>query len=149
MVPDVIERETRIDAPVERVWDVLTGIEHLGAWFGDAGAEGEVREGSTIRVRWAEHGAHHLLIEELEAPHRFVYRWAPGRLDEDPTEGTSTRVVFTLTPDQDGTLLRVVEQGFASLAVSEQQRAATHQGNSEGWPKELGHLTEYLARVAV
>ena len=39
MVPDKIERETFIAAPVERVWALITEAEHLGRWFGDAGAE--------------------------------------------------------------------------------------------------------------
>jgi uncharacterized protein YndB with AHSA1/START domain len=39
VVPEQIERETVIAAPVERVWALLTEAEHLGRWFGDAGAE--------------------------------------------------------------------------------------------------------------
>jgi hypothetical protein len=39
MVPDRTERETVINAPVERVWDLITEPEHVGRWFGDAGAE--------------------------------------------------------------------------------------------------------------
>ena len=45
MVPDQIERETVIAAPVERVWALLTEAEHLGRWFGDAGAEIDLRPG--------------------------------------------------------------------------------------------------------
>ena len=35
---DSIERTIYIDAPVERVWTIVTEPEHLGQWFGDAGA---------------------------------------------------------------------------------------------------------------
>jgi hypothetical protein len=36
--PERFQREIAIAAPPERVWEVLTQAEHLGAWFGDAGA---------------------------------------------------------------------------------------------------------------
>jgi uncharacterized protein YndB with AHSA1/START domain len=31
---DRIEREVTIDAPPERVWELVTEAEHLGRWFG-------------------------------------------------------------------------------------------------------------------
>ena len=37
-IPDQIEREVVIDAPVERVWALITAAEHVGAWFSEAGA---------------------------------------------------------------------------------------------------------------
>jgi uncharacterized protein YndB with AHSA1/START domain len=51
MVPDQIERETVINAPVERVWELITEAEHLGRWFGDAGAEIDLRPGGAMILR--------------------------------------------------------------------------------------------------
>ncbi len=51
---DTIEREIVIAAPPERVYAIVTQPEHMGQWFGDAGAE---REGDVITMRWAEYGA--------------------------------------------------------------------------------------------
>ena len=45
MTQDSIEREVTIEAPVERVWSVITEAEHVGRWFGDAGAEVDLRPG--------------------------------------------------------------------------------------------------------
>jgi uncharacterized protein YndB with AHSA1/START domain len=146
MVPDTIERETVIDAPVERVWEVLTGLEHLGQWFGDAGAEGEMRPGGIVTLRWSDYGAHPLRIETMEPPHRFAYRWAPAT--RELVDGQMTLVEFTLTPDGDGTRLQVVESGFAGLDLPEDVRERTFGSNTGGWPHELGHLVEYIAKVA-
>ena len=66
------------------------------------------------------------------------------RIERRP--GRSTLVEFTLAPDRDGTLLKVVESGFASLDVSPNQRATKLAGNTEGWQIEIGHLVDYLAR---
>ena len=54
MIPDRIERETVINAPVERVWELITEAEHLGRWFGDAGAEIDLRPGGALVLRWSE-----------------------------------------------------------------------------------------------
>lgn len=150
MVPDQIERETVINAPVERVWALITEAEHLGRWFGDAGAEIDLRPGGAIVLRWADHGTNRGRVVAVEPPTRFAYRWAPFKDPggEEPAEGNSTLVEFTLEPKGDGTLLRVVESGFASLATSDEQRAANHAGNTRGWEFETGELAEYAEQVA-
>ena len=53
-----------------------------------------------------------------------------------------------MQPEGDGTRLRVVESGFASLARSEEQRAKNFNGNSEGWEYETRELRECAEKVA-
>ena len=150
MVPDQIERDTIINAPVERVWALITEAEHLGRWFGDAGAEIDLRPGGAMDLRWSEYGTSRGRVVAVEPRTRFSYRWAPFREPggEEPVEGNSTLVEFTLQPDGDATRLRVVESGFASLATSAEQRAKNFNGNSEGWAHETGELREYAEKVA-
>src|SRR4051794_10721775 len=150
MVPDQIERETVIDAPLERVWALLTEPEHVGRWFGDAGATIDLRPGGEMAIRWSEHGINRARVVEVEPHSRFSYRWAPYKDPggDEPVEGNSTLVEFTLLPDGDGTRLRVVESGFSSLATSDEQRAENHAGNTRGWEQELGDLRDYAAKVA-
>ena len=151
MIPDQIERETVINAPVERVWTLLTEAEHLGRWFGDAGAEVDLRPGGAMVLRWTEHGTSRGRVVAVEPRTRFSYRWAPftDPGGEEPVEGNSTLVEFTLAPDGDATRLRVVESGFASLAASDEQRAQNHASNTGGWQAELGELADYAAKAAV
>jgi uncharacterized protein YndB with AHSA1/START domain len=151
MVPDHIERETTIEAPVERVWELLTRAEHVGRWFGDAGAEIDLRPGGEMVMHWRDYGSSRARIETVEPQRRFGYRWAPFKDPggAEPVAGNSTLVEFTLTPDGDATRLRVVESGFAALACSDEQRAKNLEGNTEGWASELGELAEYAGKVAV
>lgn len=151
MVPDRIERETFINAPVERVWTLITEAEHLGRWFGDAGAEIDLRPGGAMIVRWNRHGANHARVVAVEPHTRFAYRWAPfsDPGGDEPVDGNSTLVEFTLHPEGDGTRLRVVESGFASLATSVEQRARNHEGNTEGWQQETDELRRYAESVSV
>jgi uncharacterized protein YndB with AHSA1/START domain len=151
MVPDRIERETFIKAPIERVWALVTEAQHLGRWFGDAGAEIDLQPGGAMVVRWAEHGASRGRVVAVEPHTRFSYRWAPFKDPggEEPDEGNSTLVEFTLAPEGDGTRLRVVESGFASLAASEEQRAHNVRSNTGGWEHETDELRAYAEKVAI
>jgi uncharacterized protein YndB with AHSA1/START domain len=147
---DQIEREVVIDASAERVWELVTEAEHLGRWFGDAGAEVDLRPGGAMALHWTEHGTARGRIEAVEPQRLFAFRWAPFKDPSglDPTEANSTRVEFTLVAEGDGTRLRVVESGFDMLDCSEEQRSANLEGNTEGWRLELGELQDYTTRVA-
>ncbi len=79
-------------------------------------------------------------VERVEEPTVFAYTWQlPDLPMDDPRR---TYVEFTLEPDGDGTLLRVVETGFAQLPVD--TRSQTYDSHSEGWSRELAELTEFL-----
>jgi uncharacterized protein YndB with AHSA1/START domain len=141
MAIDTIEREIVIAAPVERVWEIVTQPEHMGRWFGDAGAE---RDGDVIRMRWEKYGEAELRVVRAEAPNVFAYRWdanVPGIGD--------TLVEFTLTPEDSGTRVRVVESGWMSLRTSDDERERLRQDNAGGWVQELGDLERYAQTVTV
>ena len=148
-IPDQIEREVVIKAPVERVWALITEAEHVGTWFGEAGAEIDLRPGGEMSMSWEEHGTVHARIERVDPPRVFSYRWAPypDPGGKEPVEGNSTLVEFTLAEEGDATRLRVVESGFTTLDATEEQRLKLREGNVEGWEAELGDLAEYAGRV--
>jgi uncharacterized protein YndB with AHSA1/START domain len=147
MVPEQIEREVVVAAPVERVWAALTQAEHIGRWFGDAGAEVDLRPGGSLVCHWAHYGSVHAVIERVEPQRFFSYRWARPA-GAEPRDGNSTLVEFTLTPEGEGTRLRVVESGFRTLESSDEEQAKYAEGNVEGWKMELGELQEYATRLA-
>jgi uncharacterized protein YndB with AHSA1/START domain len=141
-----IERETMIAAPVERVWSLLTEAEHVGDWFCDAGAEIDLRPGGAMVLRWTEHGTTHARVVDVEPHRRFSYRWA-AEAESEQIEGNSTLVEFTLDPTDEGTRLRVVESGFEDLAVTDEQRRARVEDNTEGWEIQLRRVRERAESV--
>ena len=149
MVPEQIERETVIAAPVERVWTLLTEAEHLGRWFGDTGAEIDLRPGGAFSLSWQQHGTVRGRVVDVEPNERFSYRWIVigDREQADLTEGNSTLVEFTLRADGDGTRLRVVESGFASLDAAAAQQQERFEDNHRGWGIKLDDVREYAERV--
>jgi uncharacterized protein YndB with AHSA1/START domain len=147
---DRIERDVLIEAPVERVWTLITEAEHLGTWFADDGADVDLREGGAIEMRWQEHGAVRCRIESIDEPNAFSFRWAPFKDPggAEPAAGNSTLVEFKLAEEGGATRLSVAESGFASLDTTPEQRIANLRGNVEGWELELGELASHAAKVA-
>jgi uncharacterized protein YndB with AHSA1/START domain len=142
MVEDRIEREIVIEAPPQRVWEAVTTAEHLGTWFGDAGAEIDLRPGGALMLRWKDFGEVRGRVEQVEPPRFFSYHW--GWPEGSPIEpGHQTLVEFTLDPDGAGTRLRVVESGFAGLKGDDEAKAKHHEENSGGWTSELAELKSY------
>jgi uncharacterized protein YndB with AHSA1/START domain len=146
VVPEQIERETVIAAPVERVWALLTEAEHLAQWFGDAGAEIDLRPGGAMALHFDGHGTVHGRIVDVEPQRRFAYRWGPS---SELTTENSTLVEFTLQADGDGTLVRVVESGFDALEASMGEKAQQAESNGRGWEAMLGQLSDYATRAHV
>ena len=141
---DRIETDVLIAAPLQRVWDLITSAEHLGSWFGNAGAEIDLRPGGALSLSWTEFGTFHGRVEAVEPPHRVAYRWL-SRKDTrvEPTPDNSTLVEFTLAAEGEGTRVAVVESGFDGLDVDPAERAEALASHTTGWDKELGELADH------
>ncbi|MGX8903826.1 SRPBCC domain-containing protein [Streptomyces netropsis] len=139
MSEDRIERETLIEASLERVWSLVA---EPGFWVADkASLPGTVaREGETMVAKHPEYGDFPVRVEKVEPPTYLAYRWASAFPGEELREDNSTLVEFTLTPEGDRTRLRVTESGFAALAGSEELRGKAVRDNTGGWQQELDAL---------
>jgi uncharacterized protein YndB with AHSA1/START domain len=101
--PVVSAYEVVMDAPIERVWDVLTAIERWPAWNPDVKSvsmDGPVERGSSFRWK-AGPGTITSLVEHVERPH--VVAWS-GR-----TLGIRAVHVWRLESREGGTLARTEE----------------------------------------
>ncbi|MBT2450201.1 SRPBCC domain-containing protein [Streptomyces sp. ISL-43] len=136
MSTDRIERETLIEASLERVWSLVA---EPGFWVADeASVAGTVaREGESIVARNAEYGDFPVRVEKVQPPTYLAYRWASAFPGQELREDNSTLVEFTLTQEGDKTRLCVVESGFAALAGSEELRGKALKDNTGGWPQVL------------
>jgi uncharacterized protein YndB with AHSA1/START domain len=141
MSEDRIERETLIEAPLDRVWSLVA---QPGFWVADkASLPGTVaEEGDSLVLKNAEHGDFPVRVEKVDAPTYLAYRWTSAFPGEELREDNSTLVEFTLTEEGDRTRLRVVESGFAALAGSEELRGQNLKDHTQGWPLELDALKE-------
>lgn len=137
--PDRIERTVSLSRPPHEVWTALTTAEGLSAWFGER-ATIDLRPGGVATMTFAGGLTVEMRIERVEEPTVFAYTWRlPDLREDDPRR---TYVEFTLQPDGDGTLLRVVETGFAQLPVG--TRRDTYGSHADGWLRELTELAEHI-----
>jgi uncharacterized protein YndB with AHSA1/START domain len=144
MVPDRIEQEILIEAPIDVVWAVLTEPEHVAGWFSDE-AKIDLRPGGDATFFWHQHGPALAWVERVEPPSFFAFRWVRA-VGEGQRRDNSTLVEFILAEEGDRTRLRVVESGFQELAWSEDKKARYSDENRKGWQLELDELREYVSR---
>lgn len=142
-LPDTIEREITINAPVDVVWPLVS---EPGWWIN----EGEIREhtveaiGDNIwKVSDIKHGDWQIEVTESDEPRTVAFRWLAGEDDQGRADQLRTLVRFTLEPTDDGTTVRVIESGFTTGTVDEKRRE-TYDANTQGWEIELAAAKTYL-----
>jgi len=143
VIPDRIERETLIDAPLEIVWGVVTEPAQINRWFTDA-ARLDLRPGGEGVFSWEEHGSVPVRVERVERPHLFSFRWVYPEGSE-PGEDNSTLVEFTLSDEGGRTRLRVVESGLASVDWAHDEKVRFLDSHTKGWERHFGTLDRYVA----
>ena len=144
MIVDRIEREIVIAAAPERVWPLVA---EPGFWAtDDENTHGTVAtEGESLVVRHSRHGDFPVRVEKVDPPKYLAYRWMSAFPGESLRAANSTLVEFTLTPEGDGTRLRVVESGFAALPTSDENRQNVIDDHTAGWEQCVAVL---VARAA-
>jgi len=145
MNSDSIEREVVIDAPVETVWSIVTEPQNITRWFANE-AEVDLRPGGDLVFRFDSGVDGKGTVEKVEPPHLFSFRWISPEPERDmvSAQGHYTTVEFSLQAEGDGTMLRVVESGFAALEGTEAENAALAERHTGGW----GMFLERLAGLA-
>lgn len=146
---DRVERQILIHAPRARVWHALTTAEAFGSWFG-ARLQGQTfapgqRVRGPITICNYEHVVFDAIIERMEPPALFSYRWHPYAVDPtvDYEQEERTLVTFTLQEVAGpGTLLKVVESGFDKL--SPQRRLEAFPMNDQGWAAQLDNIARHV-----
>jgi len=143
-----IEREIRIDAAPEVVYEVVSTPEHLREWWPD---EAEAGADDTLRISFGDASspdakAETLTVMEADPPRRFSFRWIYDK-GERATSPQSLLVTFDLVPAGSGTLLRFSEAGFREkgweAAVLEEQ----YREHATGWDHFLPRLVAYVDRL--
>lgn len=149
MVQDSIEREVQVDAPIETVWAIVTEPEHIGSWLGDS-AEVDLRPGGEMAIKFGDFGTAVGTVEQVERPSLFAFRWVTPEPDLDPNrrDGWFTRVEFRLRAEGDGTMVHMVESGFAGIAGTEEEGATLAERHTGGWGTFLGQLADHASSVA-
>ncbi|MBS1706206.1 MAG: SRPBCC domain-containing protein [Armatimonadetes bacterium] len=144
---DVIEREIIISAEMDRVYRAISSPDQFASWFSEA-VEGTFEVGQQPVIDEGKWGKFRLAIVGAEPPKYFAWRWVSGSafvpqgFVENPLEHPNTLVEFFLESHPQGTKLKVVETGFASLPESYRQQ--NFEDNTGGWEYQLARLGRFV-----
>jgi uncharacterized protein YndB with AHSA1/START domain len=119
----VVERELRIAARPETVWELLVDPEKSTAWMGIE-SWSEPRPGGLYRVEVIPGHVARGEFVELDPPHRLVFTWGWENEESNVPPGSST-IEFELEAAGDGTRLRFVHSGLPTA-----ESGASHE---HGW----------------
>jgi uncharacterized protein YndB with AHSA1/START domain len=145
------------NAPRELVFKAWTDPEMLAKWWGPNGvtsptSDVDLTVGGRIYIvmlagaklgelagqRWPMEG----VIEEVENPHKFVFR--NQAVDENGTvliDGRTTVTLEELGPDKTKMTLHVTAKGMAEVATQ------MLEGMTAGWTQSIEKLTKYLEEL--
>jgi uncharacterized protein YndB with AHSA1/START domain len=124
----VVERE--LSHPPEKIWRALTQPHLIAEWLMKTDFAPVVGRRFDFRADWGAVDCEVLAVE----PNRMLsYTWA--------AMGLESVVIWTLTPTDTGTRLRMEQSGFRP----DQEQA--YQGAGYGWRRFLASLEQVLARV--
>jgi uncharacterized protein YndB with AHSA1/START domain len=145
-----IERELRIDATPEVVYEVISSPEHLREWWPDdadlapiAGATGTITFGDSASP---EAKVEAITVVEADPPRRFAFRWVYGA-GEAAGPGNSLLVTFDLVASGYGTLLRFKETGFRERGWEAAVLEEAYLDHLSGWNYFLPRLVDYANRL--
>lgn len=156
--PDRIEKQIVLRAPLDRVWRAISQADEFGAWFGvrfdgpfaaGAALTGRITP-TTVDPEVAKLQAPHegtpfaIVIERIEPPRLFSFRWHPYAVDPAHDYGAEpmTLVEFSLSPVASGTRLVVTESGFDHIPLA--RRAAAFTANEDGWTHQCRLIDLYV-----
>ena len=144
-----IERELRIEATPEVVYEVISSPEHLREWWPDD-ADLDPVVGGTGTIAFGEPGGADgatvpITVLEADPPRRFAFRWAYD--GDTPTEANSFLVTFDLVAADGGTLVRFKETGFRERGWEAAVLEEAYLDHVEGWDRFLPQLVTYASSL--
>lgn len=162
VVPDRIEKQVMLNAPLSRVWRAITDSTEFGRWFGvkfDAPFVPGTRIAGRITPTVADpHVAEmqkpyegmvfEITIDRIEPETLFSFRWHPAAIDPggDYSGEPTTLVEFRLEPMAGGVRLTIIESGFDKIPLTRRAQAFTM--NDGGWAAQSMLIEKYLAQAS-
>jgi uncharacterized protein YndB with AHSA1/START domain len=134
-----IRHSTLVRAGPQQVYNALASSEGLDGWF-TRGAIVEAHPGGQITFRWLNWGPDRFTGQDsgpvLEAipPRRFTFQWHPDN------ESYATTVEVDFEPVEDGTIIRLREQGYQDTPSGR----AAFVDCAAGWGEALTLLKFYV-----
>lgn len=127
----IIERNIWIDAPRERVWQAVTELEQIAAWFAPGMAFKQQDNVISIEVEGAFIDV--AVVVVFDPPRQIATQGLPDR---------TITTTYTLEEENGGTRFTVTETGLEALPEAERDERTLQDTN--GWEMALENLKAYI-----
>lgn len=138
--PSTLVVEKEFPHSPEKLWRALTVGPLLAQWMMNNDFEPVVGRKFQFRAdpmpNW--NGIVDCEVLVVDPPHRLSYNWGTGGSES----GLQWVVLWTLTPTESGTHVRMEQSGFTP------EQKAAYQGAKYGWQKFIGNLDRVLGELA-
>ena len=146
-----ITKQVHIAASPEVVYEVVSRPEHIAQWWTDD-ADFVSAPGGTGVLRWNQRAVTkpfqvEITVVEAVPGELFSFRWVYPE-GEAATPENSMLVTFRLTPDGEGTLLNLTEDGMRERGWEAAGLEEYYTSHDEGWTRHLVDLATYAAKLA-
>ncbi len=144
--------QTKIQKPVQEVFDAVYNPKKLSSYFTTGGSDGPLDEGKTVLWTFADIGGQSVTVpvkvRKMVPNKLIVFLWAASEGVYDPKTGSVPRPAgydntvemnFEALNDHE-TLLRIVEGSWRAT----QDGLLGSYGNCQGWTGMSFHLKAYL-----
>jgi uncharacterized protein YndB with AHSA1/START domain len=146
-----ITKQIHIAASPDVVYEVVSRPEHIAQWWTDD-ADFVSAPGGAGVLTWNQRAVTkpfqvEITVVEAVPGELFSFRWVYPE-GETPTTANSMLVTFVLTPDGDGTLLTVTEDGMREQGWEAAVLEEYYTSHDDGWTRHLADLATYAAKLA-
>lgn len=118
----VIEREVRIEAPVETVFRFFADPDWMARWMGRT-VTLDANPGGALRIDYNGSDVVSGTVVAIEPPDRIAFTWG-WEMPDDPVPPGASLVEVTLTRDGTATVVHLRHSGLPAASVG---------GHAEGW----------------
>jgi uncharacterized protein YndB with AHSA1/START domain len=137
---DGIEQVITINAPLDRVWELVS---EPGWWVPSAVvAPVDHTPGHQVVRESEEWGRFPVEVVRVEPMTYAAFRWASHAPGTELTAGSTTLVEFRVRLVADAVEVTVTETGFAAIDAPADVRERAWKDNTGGWEEELAKLRE-------
>lgn len=132
---DEMHFQCSIEAPLDRVWRLLSSAEGFREGMGFRNFEGEISPNSECFFSFGDERMR-IRFESVVPMQTISYRWTPGECSDAPiTEDATTLVTIQLIGYEGKTLLLLREEGFRKFLHKDGPHRFSM--NQEGWGVEV------------
>ena len=137
---DRIEQQITINAPLDRVWQLVT---EPGWWVpSTVVAPRDLTPGHQVVRESEKWGRFPVEVVRVEPQTYVAFRWASQFPGKELSPGNATLVEFAVTPTDDAVQVTVTESGFTELDAPDAVREEAWKSNTDGWTEQLRSLQE-------